>query len=222
MLDRASPIPLYYQIVQDLQRQIEGGVLAPGQALPTEEELQRIYGVSRATVRQAVHRLVTAGLVRLARPHGTFVTERRLVESLPSLISFSDEVRRAGLIPATRVLAVTCERPPEHVRQYLKQPTEAETLRVARLRLANEQPIAVLSSWLAATVDLSPADDFSGSLYQLLAERGAVPVSAEQFLDAVNATSALAKLLEVPRRAALLAVTRVTYDALTAIATLCS
>src|SRR2546429_7973543 len=100
MLDRTSPIPLYYQIAQDLRRQIESGTLAPGAALPTEDDLQRIYSVSRATVRQAVRQLATAGLVRLARPHGTFVTAPRLVEPLPALISFSDEVRRARPAPA--------------------------------------------------------------------------------------------------------------------------
>ena len=66
MIDHESPIPLYHQVTLHLKRLIETKQYAPGDALPTEEELQRIYGVSRATVRQAVRQLVSAGLVRLA------------------------------------------------------------------------------------------------------------------------------------------------------------
>lgn len=212
MLDRTSPVPLYHQIAEDLRRQIVAGSLAPGDALPTEDDLQRIYAVSRATVRQAVRQLSGAGLVRLARPHGTFVTEPRLVEPLPTLISFSDEVRRADLIPSTRVLSVAMEPPPEHVRAHLGVEPGGSTLRISRLRLANQQPIAVLTSWLVTSLGISADDDFSGSLYQLLADRGVAPRRAEQLLDAVNATPSTAALLGVPRRAALLMVSRVTFD----------
>lgn len=213
IIDRQSPVPLYFQVAEDLRRQIDGGALKPGDAVPTEEELQRIYGVSRATVREAVRQLVSAGLVRLARPHGTFVTQPRLVEPLPALISFSDEVRRAGLVPSTHVLSVVAELPPEQVRQHLRIEAGERALRVERLRLANDQPIALLTSWLTPTLQLGPDDDFSGSLYRLLAGRGATPVRAEQVLDAINAGPDIAATLGIPRRAALLMVTRVTYDA---------
>jgi GntR family transcriptional regulator len=213
MIDRTIPIPLYYQIAQELRAQITGGRLAPGEALPTEEVLQRTYGVSRATVRQAIRELASAGLVRLARPRGTFVTEPRLVEELPTLISFSDEVRRAGLTPSTQVLTVRIEQPPDQVRESLRLMSDAPTLHVARLRLADDQPVAILSSWLLTTLGIGPEDDFSASLYRLLAERGATPARAEQLLDAMTASVHVAALLRMPRRAALLVVSRVTYDA---------
>jgi GntR family transcriptional regulator len=71
----------------------------------------------------------------------------------------------------------------------------------------------VLTSWLIPSLGLRVDDDFSASLYALLAQRGATPTRADQLLDATNATPHLAALLEVPRRTALLVVTRVTYDA---------
>lgn len=213
MLDRESPVPLYYQIAQELRRRIDVGALAPGDPLPTEEALQRAYGVSRATVRQAVRQLATAGLVRSSRPHGTFVTEPRFVEPLPSLLSFSEEVRRAGLTPATRVLAVAVEPPPPAAREHLRIEAVQHALRIGRLRLADGQPIAVVTSWLPLTLGITPGHDFSGSLYALLAAHGAGPARADQLLDAANATPGIAGLLQVPRRAALLVVTRITYDA---------
>ncbi len=212
MLDRVSPIPLYHQVSQHLQEQIKSGTLVPGNALPTEEELQRIYGVSRATVRQAVQQLASAGLVRLARPHGTFVTQPRLVEPLPALISFSDEVRRAGLTPSTRVLRVSRDPAPPEVRRHLDLAADATALCVTRLRLASDQPIALHTSWLTPSLGLDVDDDFSESLYGVLRAHGAEPARAEQVLDAANATPDEAAALETPRRAALLVVSRVTYD----------
>jgi len=212
MLDRASPVPLYHQMAQHLQEQITSGTLTPGDALPTEEELKHIYGVSRATVRQAVQQLASADLVRLARPHGTFVTQPRLVEPLPALISFSDEVRRAGLTPSTRVLRVSLDPAPPEVRQHLNLAAAAAALCVRRLRLANDQPITLHTSWLAPSLGFGVDDDFGGSLYGLLRARGAEPARAEQVLDAANATPDEAATLGVPRQAALLVVSRVTYD----------
>ena len=213
MIDRASPVPLYFQVAQHLQQRIESGTFMAGDALPTEEELQRIYGVSRATVRQAVRQLSSAGLVRTARPYGTFVLQPKLVESLPTLVSFSDEVRLAGLTPSTRVLHVALELAPEDIRRRLNLCLGESTLCVTRLRLTNESPIALMTSWLITSLGIGPDDDFAGSLYHLLAERGVKLVRAEKIVDASNATSEEAALLEVPRRAALLVVSGVTYDA---------
>jgi GntR family transcriptional regulator len=115
VIDRESAIPLYYQIAQYLRGEIDNGAFKPGQALPTEETLQHTFAVSRATIRQAIRNLASSGLVRMDRPRGTFVNEPRLVEQLPTLISFSDEVRRAGMQPLARLLASRLDRPPEFV-----------------------------------------------------------------------------------------------------------
>lgn len=68
--------PMYQQIADDLRRQIESGDLAPGAKLPTEPELMAQYGASRNTIRDAIKRLVTPGLVETHAGQGTFVTER--------------------------------------------------------------------------------------------------------------------------------------------------
>jgi GntR family transcriptional regulator len=68
--------PLYRQIADDLQHQIEAGTLTPGQRLPTELELRKRYGASRNTVRDAVRWLTTRGLVRTRPGQGTYVVER--------------------------------------------------------------------------------------------------------------------------------------------------
>ena len=66
--------PMYQQIAEDLRRQIESGTLAPGSQLPTELELRDKYEASRNTVRDAIKRLTSQGLVETRPGQGTFVT----------------------------------------------------------------------------------------------------------------------------------------------------
>lgn len=210
-LDRSKPLALYYQIAEVLRQRIEDGVLQPGDAIPTEEELQRLFDVSRATVRQAVRQLVNEGLLRLERPRGTFVTRPKLEEVLPELISFSDEVRRQGLAPSARVLSVATEPASAYVAARLGIAEGAPTLRLDRLRLANDAPIAVMYSHIGDWVGLDPVDDYGGSLHTLLAQRSIRLVDADQTIEAATATIEQARLLDYRRGSALLKVDRVTF-----------
>ena len=68
--------PMYQQIAEDLQAQIESGLLEPGAQLPTELELRDRYNSSRNTIRDAIKRLTSQGLVETRPGQGTFVTRR--------------------------------------------------------------------------------------------------------------------------------------------------
>jgi GntR family transcriptional regulator len=68
--------PLYQQIADELRRNIDSGELAPGEKLPTEDELIAQYHASRNTVRGAIGQLAVSGLVITMHGKGTFVAER--------------------------------------------------------------------------------------------------------------------------------------------------
>ena len=212
-LDRTKPLALYYQVAEILRGRIAAGELQPGDAIPTEEELQRLFGISRATVRQAVRELVGEGLVRLERPRGTFVSRPKLQETLPELISFSDEVRQQGLTPSSRVLATVLEPASAHVAARLGIGEGETVLRLERLRLADDRPIALMRSHLAPWTGLGVGDDYRGSLHGLLLGRGIRLVDADQLIEAATATPEQARVLDCARRGALLTVDRVTYSA---------
>ena len=88
--------------------------LAPDTAIPSERELMTTYDVSRATVRKAIDSLVADGLLQRIHGNGTFVARPRL-ESRLHLASFSQDMRRRGLTPSTRLLDVELDRPPAEV-----------------------------------------------------------------------------------------------------------
>lgn len=68
--------PMYQQIADDLRRQIESGALGPGCQLPTELELRERYAASRNTIRDAVKRLISSGLVETRPGQGAFVVQK--------------------------------------------------------------------------------------------------------------------------------------------------
>jgi len=70
------PQPLYLQIADDLEEQINSGDLSPGSQLPTEDDLRDKYRASRNTIRDAIKQLVDQGLVETRPGQGTFVTTK--------------------------------------------------------------------------------------------------------------------------------------------------
>lgn len=84
-----APPPMYQQIAEDLRRQIESGELEPGRQLPTELELRETHDASRNTVRDAIKRLISLGLVETKPGQGTFVT--RKIDPFVTVLTPTDE-----------------------------------------------------------------------------------------------------------------------------------
>ena len=76
IVDKNSPVPQYFQLQNWLIEQIEQGVFKPDDKIPTEEELSKVAGLARATIRQAVQNLVNTGYLLRKRRLGTFVIKR--------------------------------------------------------------------------------------------------------------------------------------------------
>ncbi|HEX9354372.1 MAG TPA: GntR family transcriptional regulator, partial [Streptosporangiaceae bacterium] len=86
--------PLYRQIADALRRKIDSGQLAPGDQLPTEDELMETYQASRNTVRGAIKQLTIRGVVNTLHGKGTFVTER--VDPLVTTLTTDPKTGRGG------------------------------------------------------------------------------------------------------------------------------
>ncbi len=68
--------PQYLKIADDLREQIESRALASGDRLPTEQDLRDQYSASRNTVRDAINKLISRGLVETRPGQGTFVVKK--------------------------------------------------------------------------------------------------------------------------------------------------
>jgi DNA-binding GntR family transcriptional regulator len=92
-VDRASPVPLYYQVAQQLEQVIQSGELAPGTRLNNELVLADQLGVSRPTLRRAMEYLVDRGYLVRKRGIGTQVVHPKLRRPV-QLTSLYDDLTR--------------------------------------------------------------------------------------------------------------------------------
>jgi DNA-binding GntR family transcriptional regulator len=211
-LDRSSPIPLYFQMAQQIERAIESGALAPGDRLDNEVRLADQYGLSRPTMRRAIQELVGKGLLVRRRGVGTQVVHGRVNRQM-ELTSLYDDLLRAGAQPSTQVLEHVTMPAPPRVATELGIAEGEPVLHVVRLRRTADGPLAVLRNWLPAEfASIMPDALERDGLYRLLRARGVQPRVATQGLSAKAATPAEAKLLSVRRGSPLLAMTRTLYD----------
>ena len=199
-----------------LAEAIGEGVLVEGDRLPAEQELAQVFGVSRMTLRQALSALESRHLVerRRGRQGGTFVRRGRVDIDLTGLAGFTEQMGRAQVRASARVLDASRLPAPREVADALRLGPGGEAYLVVRVRLADRVPLALERTWLPA--DRLPGlleRTLTGSLYELMDKQyGVVPDTAREWLDAVVADDEQAGLLQVDPGAALLRITRTTYD----------
>jgi DNA-binding GntR family transcriptional regulator len=212
VIDRNSPIPLYFQVAQHLENAISSGELPIGSLLQNEVDLAQSLGLSRPTMRRAMQHLVDKGLVTRRRGIGTRVVRPKLRRPL-ELTSLYDDLDRAGKKPTTEVLSFEMVDAEEDVAAGLDLPEGTPVLELVRLRRAGGEPIAKLTNYLPEEVALFDADDLAAhGLYDLIRQQGISLHSATQTLGARTATAAEARMLDESRGAALITAIRITYD----------
>jgi GntR family transcriptional regulator len=211
-LDKSGFIPLYYQIQRALMEKIHSGELITGDPLASEEELARVYQVSRMTARQALHGLKTSGFAFSQKGRGTFVTRPKLEKNIMHLHGFTEDMKHLGMVPSSRLLEQTVIKATEELAEKLKVEPEEVVVRLRRLRLADGIPMALEESNI-------PLRQFPGldkisfakqSLYFVLRESYGVRVAwADEVIEALPATREESELLTIPKRSSILSISRV-------------
>jgi GntR family transcriptional regulator len=210
-----SGVPLYRRIEADLRDRIRSGALRPGGQVPTEPELMAEYGVSRATVRQALAGLLAEGALEIRRGLGTYVAAPRFEHTIGGFYSFSREIERHGLQPGTKVLDLRTLPASDAVAEALGVPAGTEVVALRRLRLAGPDPLVVETSHLPAArfPGLETVDFSRVRLYDTLMNRyGCRPTRARETFEPVLLTDDEAALLDQRRGEPALSVERVAFD----------
>ncbi|HLT61044.1 MAG TPA: GntR family transcriptional regulator [Microlunatus sp.] len=204
-------LPKHQQIRRTLAAELRD--LAPHSPLPTERDLARTHGVSRATIRLALDALSDAGLVYRVQGAGTFVAGPTISKTL-SLSSFSEDMELRGLTASSRLLAADRIPAGAAIAEDLGLQPDDPVVRLSRVRLADGEPICLETAHLpAARVPDLLDQDLSGSLYQLLDRRyGLRVVRAEQVVRAVVLDIGEAALLGTPPGSAALRMHRIGLD----------
>lgn len=212
---RDGRVPLYYQIYDVLKEEIENGTYLPGSQIPTESELGERFDVSRITVKQAIQKLVTDGFLYRQQGKGTFVSKPRVNRKLSELISFHDEMLERGFVPTSRLLELMVIPARGVVAQALEIPEDERVIQVIRLRLADNEVMAVQSSHIpyALCPELANRRDLlTGSLYKILKQDfNLVPATGRESYDAVVVRGKDARMLGVMEGSPAFSVRRFAY-----------
>lgn len=210
-LDRRSPVPLYFQLAQAMESAIVGGHLQPGDRIENEIDLAKRLNMSRPTARQAIQALVDKGLLVRKRGVGTQVVRNEVHRSV-ELTSLYEDLLEEGRGPATDLLAYRLGPAEPEIADELGIEHEAPVVAMRRLRLADGEPIAILTNYLPA--DFAPAPDelTQKGLYQCLRARGLTIALARQQIGARLADDDEASLLHEDAGSAVLTMQRVAFD----------
>lgn len=197
MIDKSSSTPVYIQIANEIKAGIQDRIFLPGEALPTERELTEQFGVSRMTIRQAVTNLIHEGVLYRARGKGAFVS-KETIEKKMEIESFSDDMRKRGLVPSNKVLFFDKISPDEEVRLKLQLDENDKVFFLNRIRLANDEPMAIEYSYLPEKLypNLIKYNVVQCSLYDLMKEEYHMAFNyMRQTIKAVNLGKREAEML---------------------------
>jgi GntR family transcriptional regulator len=187
-----TAVPLYAQIRDALQQQIESHSLPPGTPLQTEEALQVRFGVSRSVVRQALGDLAELGLIVRQRGRGSVVAprpeHRRRADQAGGL---RQQMEASGRHLRTEIVELTFDRAPSAAAAALEV---TEAWRLERIRRVDDEPLVFMRTWLPRNLflDLTAEDLDGGSLHDWMRARGFEPLGGPRQLQAVPADETVA------------------------------
>ncbi len=213
-----SPLPLWVQIAQRLRSAIITGGFPPGRVLPSETEINRLFGVSRATSRTALNELEREGLIVRRAGKGSIVLRPKVDQPAEEMGGFSEDMRRRGLRPSYRTLEVGKVPVGFQVAEALEIRSETQVFRSRRLLLAEDEPMGLAISWipprlLRGIAAPTEAELTNGSLYEwMLSNCGTRLVRAHEYIEAAAAEPEMAALLDIAAGAPLLIARRQSFD----------
>jgi len=211
-LDRSSPVPLYFQVAQQIEHAINQGGLAPGDRLDNEISLAEKFGLSRPTMRRAIQELVDKGLLVRKRGVGTQVVHGQVTRPV-ELTSLFDDLASHHQMPTTTVLANEVVTATDEMAVMLSVPAASPVLHLRRLRYAHGEPLAIMENFLPGDlIGLGEMDLAARGLYQLMRAKGVNIRVAKQRIGARTGTPEECTLLGEKRGSPVLTMERAAHD----------
>ncbi|GLB32528.1 GntR family transcriptional regulator [Lacrimispora amygdalina] len=204
-----------YMVVHDLiKMKIKDGTYPVSEFLPTEPELEKIYKVSRTTVRTAMEILKEEGLVEIRQGRGTIVLDSRAIQSLNKVTSVTECLRKRGFDVRTKSMYIDIIYATEKLGKELHQALGTPIARIQRIQLINEKPIAIIKDYIPYVLvpNIEQFTNKFNGLYEFLEQQYHLEIqSAADKIFAKSADFAESEMLAVPPGTALLSIQRVCY-----------
>ena len=209
-----AKIPEYRRVYSELKREIKSGTYAPGMFLPTEAELEEMFGVSRTTVRMAISLLTLDGFLSVRQGRGTEVQEISTSQKLNQITSFSETLARKGYTVTTQGFCLEHIPAPAFVREAISLKENDIVHHLQRVQCADGQPVSIMENYINSNIvpNLEIREENFVSLYEILErEYDLVLCDAVERITAVGASFTESQILRVSAGTPLLYSVRTTY-----------
>ncbi|WP_270180558.1 GntR family transcriptional regulator [Alkalihalobacillus sp. CinArs1] len=210
MIDKTSPLPIYYQLVELIKGMIDKGELKPGDSLPSEREYAERFKISRMTVRQAITELVNSGYLFRQKGVGTFVAEKKIEQQLVGLTSFTEDMQSRGMVPSSKLISFEIVSSPASISEQLNIQEHAPVYEIKRVRLADGIPMALETTFISANLVKGITEDtVSQSLYDYIENHLSIKIGeATQVLESSIATQQESQYLKIKKGSPILLIQR--------------
>ncbi len=215
MIDKNSPLSYYYQLKQIIIDMIDSRELGENERLPTEKELCERFDISRATVRQALKELENDDYIYKIQGKGTFVSPKKFQQDLLKFYSFTDEMKKIGKQPSSKVLNFKIQVPDKKISGILQLNQSDKVYQFTRLRLADNEPMMLETTYIPYDLfkGITKKDLENTPLYNILINQfGTIFSKAEEIFRPTLLTEEEANKLNYINGGPAILLERITYD----------
>ena len=213
IIDFKSKVPLYFQLKEQIKKNILKGEYKEGDLIPSEREFSNNYELSSTTIRRALNDLVQENFLDRKAGKGTFVRRRKVKRDLRKVLGFTKNMTEMGLTPTTKVLSQKVVTPNEFARERLRLKKTAKVVRLERLRLADDVPMMLETRYIRT--DLCPGierEKLSSSLWRTFEDKyGRKPNRHSQGMTIATVSGHAASLLTLNDNSLVFMIKGVTY-----------
>lgn len=214
-----SRLPKYAQIKEVIRQKILSNEWTDGCRIPIEAEFCTMFDVSRITVRKALEELQAEGYLVKIQGKGTYVRSQVLEQHLSKFYSFSEELRKRGLLEEAEIIEMTVIGANAKLAANLEIGVSEPVLRIIRLRRTENGPYAIETSYIpqryVENITRKMIDDHG--LYHTMRELGVEVNTARETFRAFNINKEQSQLLDLRIDAAAMELTRVAYSGATVV-----
>ena len=214
MLLLNSKSPLYYQLAEIIIAEIKDKNLKENDRILTEREYCEKYNLSRSTVRQAIAYLEKKGYIYKVQGCGTFVSSRVMKQKLLKFYSFTEEAKKQGKTPSSKILSFKEKKADEKICKELNINRDDKVYELQRLRLADDEVVMYEKTYLLEKKmqGLSKNILLENPLYDILQNRYNISFTkATERFSVLLADEKIAEILTIPQGSPIIRLQRWTY-----------
>lgn len=214
-IDKDSRVPLYAQLMDIIIGNIENGILKRNEKIQSERELCATYNISRATVRQAIQELEKEGYIYKVQGKGTFVSHKKIKQDLLKFYSFTDEMKREGRVPISKVLDFKILNCNLKIAQKMNIKKEEMIYKFTRLRLADNDPMLLETTYVPYNrfPGITKSDLEREAMYDIFTKRFDAHIDrAEETFQPVLTREYEQKLFNMKKETPSLKIERITFE----------